>query len=81
MKKVFTYEIVEHIAVLGKHGSTTKELNLISFEGGTPKYDLRAWYRKGDEVRMLKGIALTPEEASVLKDALVQNLIAPEKPT
>lgn len=38
------YEIVEHIGVLSESASGwRKELNLISWNGRAPKYDLRDW--------------------------------------
>lgn len=70
MAKQFSFEITERIVVLGKNGTTTKELNKVSFAGGEPIFDLRAWYRNGDEVKPLKGLTLTMEEISALKAAL-----------
>ena len=44
MANDFSYEIVEHIAVLSTSKTGwTKELNLISWNGRTPKYDIREW--------------------------------------
>lgn len=38
------YEIVEHIGVLSESSKGwTKELNVISWNGKEPKYDLRDW--------------------------------------
>ena len=41
----FTFEIKEHIAVLSE--TTDKgwqiELNLVSWNGGEPRYDIRSW--------------------------------------
>ena len=40
----FKYEIVEHIGVISESAKGwTKELNKISWNGGTPKYDIREW--------------------------------------
>ncbi len=40
----FTYEIVESVAVLSENPKGwTKELNLISWNGRDPKYDIREW--------------------------------------
>jgi hypothetical protein len=70
MSKDFNYEIKKHIATLStsENSDYTTELNLISYNGASPKYDIRKWDRKSD--RMLKGITLTDEEARQLKEAL-----------
>lgn len=47
-----------------------KELNLISWNGGKPKYDIRDW--APDHEKMGKGVTLTEEELDVLKE-LLQN--------
>lgn len=66
----FNYEIVEHIATLSQSGDTSKELNLVSYNGSPAKYDLRSWRRTAGEEKLLKGLTLTEEEASLLKQAL-----------
>lgn len=45
-----------------------KELNLISWNGAAPKYDLRDW--SPNHEKMSKGITLTEEELQKLKDIL-----------
>ena len=70
-KEAFEYEVVEHIATLKEcTHDTFKELNLISFNGAEPKLDIRLWRRIGSEEKMLKGITLTVDEASILLEAL-----------
>jgi len=66
----YNYSIVEEIAVISQRGSTTKELNIVSHNHESPKYDIRAWNRDGDERKMLRGISLTADEARALKQAL-----------
>lgn len=66
----FTYEIVEHIATLSENGGTTKELNRVAYNGSPAKYDLRSWKREGGEEKLLKGLTLTDEETTMLKEAL-----------
>ena len=66
----FNYEIVERIAVLSENGSTTKELNKVSYNGSPAKYDLRSWRRENGEEKLLKGLTLNDEEATALKAAL-----------
>ena len=64
----FNYDIKKQIAVLSDNNGYTIELNLISYRGASPKLDLRKWNRKNDT--MQKGITLTIDEATALKDAL-----------
>lgn len=68
-KTEISFEIVEHIGVLstGSKG-WTKELNLISWNGREPKYDLREWSPEHD--KMGKGVTLSKEELEALKDLL-----------
>lgn len=63
------YEIIKSIAVLSTEKSGwTKELNLIAWNGKTPKYDLRSW--SPDHQKMGKGVTLSNEEISALKATL-----------
>ncbi|MFD1608036.1 YdbC family protein [Oceanobacillus luteolus] len=63
------YEIMETIAVISESPKGwTKELNLISWNGREPKYDLRDW--APDHEKMGKGITLTKEEVLQLKKSL-----------
>ena len=65
----FKYEIVEHIGVLSEGSKGwRKELNKISWNGAEPKFDIRDWSPEQD--KMGKGVTLTEEEASKLKDLL-----------
>ena len=65
------YEIIKTLAVLsvGSKG-WKKELNLISWNGREPKYDLREWSE--DHTKMGKGVTLTESELQVLQEALSQ---------
>lgn len=63
------YEIVENIGVLTESPKGwTKELNLISWNERTPKYDLRDWAPEHE--KMGKGITLTKEDLKKLRDIL-----------
>ncbi|MEC2056080.1 hypothetical protein I6J18_01970 [Peribacillus psychrosaccharolyticus] len=63
------YEIIEKIAVLSESTKGwKKELNLISWNGRDPKYDLREW--APDHEKMGKGITLSKEEIIELKKGL-----------
>jgi hypothetical protein len=65
----FKYEVVERVAVLSESSKGwKKELNLISWNGREPKYDIREWSPDGE--KMGKGVTLTDEEVVVLKEAL-----------
>ena len=63
------YEIVMQIGVISQSGSGwTKELNLISWNGRAPKYDLRDW-APGHQ-KMGRGVTLSREELLALRDLL-----------
>ena len=63
-----TLEVIKKIAVLNdSEEGYTKELNLVSWNGREPKYDLRTWSPEGIA---LKGLTLTEEEAKELYKAL-----------
>jgi len=65
----FSYEIKEKIAILSENKSGwTKELNLISWNGREPKYDIRDWAPGGE--KMGKGVTLQKEELQKLKEIL-----------
>ena len=67
----FTFEIKEEIAVLSENAKGwKKELNLISWNGGEPKYDIRDW--DPNHEKMGKGVTLSEEEAKQLYIALSQ---------
>jgi len=68
----FKYDIVEHLGVLSENTKGwTKELNLISWNGAQPKYDLRDWGPEHE--KMGKGITLNNEEFEALKE-IINNL-------
>lgn len=59
------YEIIEKLGVLSESAKGwTKELNLISWNGGAPKYDVRDWAPEHE--KMGKGVTLSEEEAKKL---------------
>lgn len=63
------FEIKEQVAVISESSSGwTKELNLISWNGREPKYDLRDWAPNHE--KMGKGITLSKEEVEKLKQVL-----------
>lgn len=65
----FNYEIIEEIGVLSTSSSGwTRELNLISWNGRPPKFDIRDW--SPDHEKMGKGLTFTNEELQALKELL-----------
>ena len=69
----FKFEIIQNIAVLSTEKSGwTKEINLVSFNGAPPKYDIRTW--DPNHEKMGKGITLTKEELAQLESVLKELL-------
>ena len=63
------YEIVMQIGVLSQSASGwTKEVNLISWNGRAPKYDIRDW-APGHQ-KMGRGVTISREEMLALRDLL-----------
>jgi hypothetical protein len=62
-----TFEIVKHFGVISEEkGGWRKELNLVSWNGRTPKLDIRDW--SPDHEKMGKGITLTKDDAAKLAE-------------
>ena len=69
----FKFEIIQNIAVLSTEKSGwTKEINLVSYNGAPPKYDIRTW--DPNHEKMGKGITLTKEELTQLESILKELL-------
>ena len=65
----FTYEVTERIAVLSTNArGWERQLNMVSWNGREPKYDIRDWAPDGS--KMGKGISLTEDELKTLKGIL-----------
>ena len=65
----FKFDIVEHLGVISENPmGWTKELNLVSWNGARPKFDLRDWAPNHE--KMGKGITLSNEEFEALKDLM-----------
>ena len=70
MAKEFSYEIVEEIGVLSQNSrGWQKELNLVSWNGNPPKFDLRDW--APDHEKMGKGVTLSNDAFEALKKLLL----------
>ena len=71
--KEIQYEIVKKIAVLSMSDSGyAKEINLISWNGNEPKYDIRSFSPNHEKCG--KGITLTADEAAALLKALQKEI-------
>ncbi|KUO50464.1 MAG: hypothetical protein APF76_07345 [Desulfitibacter sp. BRH_c19] len=67
----FKYEIVKSLGTLSESTKGwKKELNLISWNGREPKYDLREWDPQHE--KMGKGVTLSAVELKELKDIINQ---------
>lgn len=63
------YDIVEELGILSENAKGwTKELNLISWNGSDPKFDLRDWAPEHE--KMGKGTTMTKDELMELKEIL-----------
>ena len=68
--KNITFEIQEHYGVIGKRdGGWNKELNLIKWNGGPAKYDIREWDEHHE--RMSRGVTLSPWEMRAMVDIFI----------
>ena len=63
------YELLEEYGVFSENNKGwTREVNLMSWNNGTPKYDIRDW--APDHEKMGKGITLSKEEFQALKELI-----------
>lgn len=68
-KSEISFAIIETLGVLSTSSKGwTKELNLISWNGREPKYDLREW--SPEHEKMGKGVTLSKDELDALKGIL-----------
>ena len=64
-----SYEITEHVGVISAYPTGwTKELNLVCWNGGSEKYDLRDW--DPEHEHMSRGVTLHKDEAKKLLELL-----------
>ena len=63
-----TLEVIKKIALIsGSETGFRKELNIVSWNGKEPKYDLMNWSPEG---KALRGVTLTEDEAKKLQKVL-----------
>ena len=68
-KDEISYEIKERVGVLSSHSNGwSKELNVISWNGGESKYDIREW--NPDHKKMSRGLTLSPAEMQKTVDLM-----------
>lgn len=68
-KNEVTFEIVESIGVIARNSSGwQKELNMVSWNGGQPKYDIRDW--DPEHQHMSRGITLSEDDMSIVRQLL-----------
>ena len=71
-------KIVEHLAVFRSNASGwAKELNMVSWGGNQPKFDIREW--SPDHTKMSKGVTLSNAEAETLFKCMQRKGIGEEK--
>ena len=64
----FKYEIKKELGIIGDPAEWHKEVNVISWNEGEPKLDIRVWSPNSE--KMSKGISLDEEEAQQLYEIL-----------
>ena len=72
----FKYEIKEHLEDLTEKTDKNwvRQLNIVSWNGGEEKYDIRDWHldENGKPDRCGKGISLSWDEIALLGSALIE---------
>lgn len=64
-----SFDIIEEIGVLSTYSTGwTKEINLVSWNGGAARYDIRDWDPRHE--RMSRGVTLQEKEMRALIDSL-----------
>ena len=80
MSNNITFEIKEKIAMLNQNQSGwNKELNIVSWNEGAPKYDIREWNE--EHTLMSRGLTLNEEEMKRLVKALRERGLVIDKAT
>lgn len=63
------FEIIKSIGVLSESSNGwKKEVNIVSWNDGDPKYDIRSWNQ--DRTKMGKGVTLSSAEIEKLRELL-----------
>ena len=73
-----SFEIVEKIGVLSTYSTGwTKEINLVRWNGGTARYDIREW--DPHHMRMSKGLTFEEKEMRILIDSMKKRRYSPRQ--
>ena len=74
-----TCDVMENLVVFGQRRDSgwTKEANIVCWNGGSPKLDIREW--DPDHQRMSRGITLTETEAEKFARAIGQRMLEKQK--
>ena len=73
MNNEISFEITGHIGVIkARENGWREEINIVSWNGGTPKVDIRDW--SPDHERMSKGITLTKDEFKRMIDVAKERM-------
>jgi len=68
-----TFEVVKELGVLSEGAKGwSKQVNLVSWNGASPKVDIRSWNE--DRSKMSGGVTLNFEESQLLFDVLEKNM-------
>lgn len=68
----FKFEILRHMGVVGKYQTGwSKEINIVSWRGGSPKLDIRDWDPKHE--RMSRGVTMHKDEVLTTMKILMDN--------
>ena len=73
----FKFEITKRIGVISSNSrGWSKEINLVSWNGMEPKFDIREWSE--DHQKMSRGVTLSTEEARTLLSLLSAEFVGGE---
>ena len=62
-----SFTIIEHLGGIKVHGNGwSRELNIVSWNGGEPKYDIREWDPRHE--KMYRGITMTAKEMAAVAE-------------
>lgn len=74
----FKYEITKRIGVISSNSrGWSKEINLVSWNGMEPKFDIREWSE--DHQKMSRGVTLSTEEARTVLRLLSAEFVGGER--
>ncbi|MGI6257221.1 MAG: YdbC family protein [Anaerovoracaceae bacterium] len=73
-KAELTFKIEEHLGIINSYKTGwNKELNLVTWNNGTPKYDIRDW--DPEHEHMSRGITLHADEMRKLRSMIADRQI------